>query len=155
MGIKLDTEVKSYVSSKIGELLKVYTNKPNLQNAMNLGRAIANDTASLEVKKWRFRMALDVVTPDMSVYSTLMAWSSITTVTLEDNVPSSQKIVAVKEMLRNPDLRPEVLDEVIKNIFVSKEVPRDLLNYIAPEIKKASRISDELKSYVLDKKDAE
>ena len=153
MGIKLDTEVKSYVSSKIGELLKIYTNKPNLQNAMNLGRAIANDTASLEVKKWRFRMALDVVTPDMSVYSTLMAWSSITT--LEDNVPSSQKIVAVKEMLRNPDLKPEVLDEVIKNIFVSKEVPRDLLNYIAPEIKKASRISDELKSYVLEKKDAE
>jgi hypothetical protein len=153
MGINLDTEVKSYVSSKIGELLKVYTNKPNLQNAMNLGRAIANDSASLEVKKWRFRMALDVVTPDMSVYSTLMAWSSITT--LEDNVPSSQKIVAIKEMLRNPDLRPEVLDEVIKNIFVSKEVPRDLLNYIAPEIKKASRISDELKSYVLEKKDAE
>jgi hypothetical protein len=153
MGIKLDSEVKSYVSSKIGELLKIYTNKPNLTNAMNLGRAIVNDTSSLEVKKWRFRMALDVVTPDMSVYSTLMAWSSITT--LEDNVPSSQKIVAVKEMLRNPDLKPEVLDEVIKNIFVSKEVPRDLLNYIAPEIKKASRISDELKSYVLNKKDAE
>ena len=149
----MDTEVKSYVSSKIGELLKIYTNNPNFTNAMNLGRAIATDSASLEVKKWRFRMALDVVTPDMSVYSTLMAWSSITT--LEDNVPPSQKIVAVKEMLRNPDLKPEVLDEVIKNIFVSKEVPRDLLNYIAPEIKKASRISDELKSYVLDKKDAE
>ena len=153
MGIKLDTEVKSYVSSKIGELLKIYTNKPNLKNAMNLGRAIVTDSASLEVKKWRFRMALDVVTPDMGVYSALMAWSSITT--LEDNVPPSQKIIAVKEMLRNPDLKPEVLDEVIKSIFIRKEVPRDLLNYIAPEIKKASRISDELKSYVLEKKDAE
>jgi hypothetical protein len=153
MGINLDTEVKSYVSSKIGELLKVYSNQPNLINAMNLGRAIATGSASLEVKKWRFRMALDVVTPDMGVYSALMAWSSITT--LEDNVPPSQKIIAVKEMLRNPDLKPEVLDEVIKSIFVSKEVPRDLLNYIAPEIKKASRISDELKSYVTEKKDVE
>ena len=153
MGINLDTEVKSYVSSEIGKLLKVYTNCPNLKNAMNLGRAIATGSASLEVKKWRFRMALDVVTPDMGVYSALMAWSSITT--LEDNVPPSQKIIAVKEMLRNPDLKPEVLDEVIKSIFVRKDVPRDLLNYIAPEIKKASRISDELKSYVLDKKDAE
>ncbi|MCG3222810.1 MAG: hypothetical protein H7641_15630 [Candidatus Heimdallarchaeota archaeon] len=149
----MDTEVKSYVSSEIGKLLKVYTNSPNLKNAMNLGRAIATGSASLEVKKWRFRMALDVVTPDMGVYSALMAWSSITT--LEDNVPPSQKIIAVKEMLRNPDLKPEVLDEVIKSIFVRKDVPRDLLNYIAPEIKKASRISDELKSYVLDKKDAE
>lgn len=153
MGINLDTEVKSYVSSEIGELLKVYTNRPNLNNAMNLGRAIATGSASLEVKKWRFRMALDVVTPDIGVYSALMAWSSITT--LEDNVPPSQKIIAVKEMLRNPNLKPEVLDEVIKSIFVRKDVPRDLLNYIAPEIKKASRISDELKSYVLDKKDAE
>jgi hypothetical protein len=120
---------------------------------MNLGREIATGSASLEVKKWRFRMALDVVTPDMGVYSALMAWSSITT--LEDNVPPSQKIIAIKEMLRNPDLKPEVLDEVIKSIFVSSEVPRDLLNYIAPEIKKASRISDELKSYILEKKDAE
>lgn len=153
MGIKLDTEVNSYVSSKIGELLKKYTNQPNLRNAMNLGREIATGSASLEVKKWRFRMALDVVTPDMGVYSALMAWSSITT--LEDNVPPSQKIIAVKEMLRNPDLKSEVLDEVIKSIFVSREVPRDLLNYIAPEIKKASRISAELKSYILDKKDAE
>ncbi|MHA2357323.1 MAG: hypothetical protein ACXABK_00955 [Candidatus Heimdallarchaeaceae archaeon] len=131
--------------------MKTYSNSPNQENAMQLGKAIANDTASLEVKKWRFRMALDVVTPDMGVYSTLKAWESITA--LEDNIPSSQKIVAIKEMLQNPNLKPEVLDEIIKDIFVRKDVPRDLLNYIAPEIKRASRISEELKTYVLHDED--
>jgi hypothetical protein len=116
---------------------------------MRLGRAIANDNAPLEVKKWRFRMALDVVTPDMSVYSTIQAWSSITM--LEDNLPASMKINSVKEMLTNPNLENDVLDEILQNIFSRKGVPRDLLNYLAPEFKKASRITEELKSYVNDK----
>ena len=74
----------------IRSLLENYSLKPSQDNAMRLGRAIANDSAPLEVKKWRFRMALDVVTPDMSVYSTIQAWSSITM--LEDNLPASMKI---------------------------------------------------------------
>ncbi len=143
-------EVKNPEDSSIKELLENYNITPNMENAMTLGRAIAKGNLSIEVKKWRFKMALDVQTPDMSVYSTLMAWSSL--ITLEDNIPSNQKFIAVKEMLNNPDLKPEVLDEIITNIFMSKEIPRDLLNYIAPEIQKASRISDELKSYVLNKK---
>ncbi len=130
----------------IRDLLEQYSLKPTQKNAMRLGRAIAMDGSPLEVKKWRFRMALDVVTPDMTVYSTIKAWSSITM--LEDNLPSSMKINSVKEMLLNPDLRTEVLDEVLQSIFSRKQVPRDLLHYLAPEIKKASRISEELKSYV-------
>ena len=130
----------------IRDLLEQYSLQPNQENAMRLGRAIANDSAPLEVKKWRFRMALDVITPDMSVYSTIQAWSSITM--LEDNLPASMKITSVKEMLHNPDLKNDVLDEILQNIFSRKGVPRDLLNYLAPEFKKASRISEELKSYV-------
>jgi len=133
----------------IRNLLEEYSLKPTQDNAMRLGRAIANDNTPLEVKKWRFRMALDVVTPDMSVYSTLQAWSSITM--LEDNLPASMKITSVKEMLQNPNLNNEVLDEVLQNIFSRKGVPRDLLNYLAPEFKKASRISEELKSYINNK----
>ncbi len=143
-------EVKNPEDSSIKELLENYNLIPNMENAMTLGRAIAKGTLSIEVKKWRFKMALDVQTADMSVYSTIKAWASL--ITLEDNIPSTQKIIAVKELLNNPDLKPEVLDEIITNIFVSKEIPRDLLNYIAPEIQKASRISAELKSYVLSKK---
>jgi len=130
----------------IRNLLEEYSLKPTQDNAMKLGRAIANDNSPLEVKKWRFRMALDIVTTDMSVYSTLQAWSSITM--LEDNLPNSMKINSVKEMLHNPDLKNEVLDEILTNIFSRKGVPRDLLNYLAPDFKKASRISEELKSYV-------
>lgn len=133
----------------VRDLLEQYSLKPNQENAMKLGRAIANDSAPLEVKKWRFRMALDVVTPDMAVYSTIQAWSSITM--LEDNLPASMKITSVKEMLRNPNLENEVLDEILLTIFSRKGVPRDLLNYLAPEFKKASRISEELKSYVNNK----
>jgi len=150
LGINVDTEVKSYGYSSISELMKKYSLKPTLENAMSLGKAIATDSSPIDVKRWRFRMALDVVTPDKSVYSTIQAWASVTT--LEDNVPSSMKIVAFKEMLQNPDLKTDVLDEILKNVFLRKQIPRDLLNYIAPEIKKASRISDEIKSYVLKKK---
>ena len=132
--------------SNIRDLLEKYSLKPNQTNAMKLGKTIAMDKSPLEVKKWRFRMALDVVTPDMAVYSTIQAWSAITM--LEDNLPSSMKINSIKEMLSNPDLKTDVLDEVLLSIFSKKEVPRDLLNYLAPEIKKASRISEELKSYV-------
>ncbi len=146
MGIYVSKEV---TKGKIRNLLEDYNRKPNQENAMKLGRAIATDNSPIEVKKWRFRMALDVVTPDMSVYSTIQAWSSITA--LEDNLPSSMKITTVKEMLQNPDLRADVLDEILQNIFSRKEIPRDLLNYLAPEIKKASRISEELKSYVNNK----
>ena len=146
MGIYVSKEV---TKGKIRNLLEDYNRKPNQENAMKLGRAIATDNSPIEVKKWRFRMALDVVTPDMSVYSTIQAWSSITA--LEDNLPSSMKITTVKEMLQNPDLRTDVLDEILQNIFSRKEIPRDLLNYLAPEIKKASRISEELKSYVNNK----
>ncbi len=130
----------------IRNLLDDYSHKPSQENAMKLGRAIANDSSPLEVKKWRFRMALDIVTPDMAVYSTIQAWSSITM--LEDNLPASMKITSVKEMLKNPDLKEEVLGEILQTIFSRKGVPRDLLNYLAPEFKKASRISEELKSYV-------
>ena len=146
MGISVDKEPSKQT---IRNLLEEYSLKPTQDNAMRLGRAIANDNTPLEVKKWRFRMALDVVTPDMSVYSTLQAWSSITM--LEDNLPASMKITSVKEMLQNPNLNNEVLDEVLQNIFSRKGVPRDLLNYLAPEFKKASRISEELKSYINNK----
>ena len=98
----------------VRDLLEQYSLKPNQENAMKLGRAIANDSAPLEVKKWRFRMALDVVTPDMAVYSTIQAWSSITM--LEDNLPASMKITSVKEMLKNPNLENEVLDEILLTI---------------------------------------
>ncbi len=143
MGINVSKEV---IKGKIRDLIEKYSQKPSQENAMKLGRAIATDISPIEVKKWRFRMALDVVTPDMSVYSTLKAWSSITM--LEDNLPASMKITTVKEMLKNPDLQTDVLDEILQNIFSRKEIPRDLLNYLAPEFKKASRISEELKSYV-------
>ena len=146
MGIYVSKEV---TKGKVRNLLEDYNRKPNQENAMKLGRAIATDNSPIEVKKWRFRMALDVVTPDMTVYSTIQAWSSITA--LEDNLPSSMKITTVKEMLQNPNLRTDVLDEILQNIFSRKEIPRDLLNYLAPEIKKASKISEELKSYVNDK----
>ncbi len=146
MGIYVSKEV---TKGKVRNLLEDYNRKPNQENAMKLGRAIATDNSPIEVKKWRFRMALDVVTPDMTVYSTIQAWSSITA--LEDNLPSSMKITTVKEMLQNPNLRTDVLDEILQNIFSRKEIPRDLLNYLAPEIKKASRISEELKSYVNNK----
>ena len=128
-----------------------YSLMPNQENAMKLGQAIATDSSPVEVKKWRFRMALDILTPDMGVYSTIKAWSSIAM--LEENIPSSMKIVAIKEMLNNPNLDPNVLDVILKNIFERKELPRNLLNYLAPEFKKASKISDELKSYVLKKAD--
>jgi len=144
-------EVRSFDSNSIHQLLENYTLTPNQTNAMKLGQAIAIDEAPIEVKKWRFRMALDILTPDMGVYATIKAWSSITL--LEDNMPSSMKIVTFKEMLHNPNLKPEVLDVVLKNIFERKELPRSLLNYLAPEFQKASKISDELKSYVLKKAD--
>lgn len=144
-------EVNSFENNSIHKLLEEYSLTPNQKNAMKLGQAIAIDDAPIEVKKWRFRMALDVITPDMGVYATIKAWSSITL--LEDNIPSSMKIVAVKEMLNNPYLESEVLDIILKNIFERKELPRSLLNYLAPEFKKASKISDELKSYVLKKAD--
>ncbi len=143
MGISVENKPSK---ETIRNLLEEYSLKPTQDNAMKLGRAIANDNSPLEVKKWRFRMALDIVTTDMSVYSTLQAWSSITM--LEDNLPNSMKINSVKEMLHNPDLKNEVLDEILTNIFSRKGVPRDLLNYLAPDFKKASRISEELKSYV-------
>ncbi len=144
-------EVSSFDSNSIHQLLENYSLTPNQVNAMRLGQAIAIDEAPIEVKKWRFRMALDIITPDMGVYATIKAWSSITL--LEDNIPSSMKILTVKEMLHNPNLKPEVLDVVLKNIFERKELPRSLLNYLAPEFKRASKISDELKSYVLKKAD--
>ncbi len=150
MGIIVEKEVNIFSNGSISELLKEYSLTPNLQNAMILGKAIATDSSPIDVKRWRFRMALDVTTPDKAVASTIKAWSSITT--LEDNVPSSMKMVAFKEMLQNPDLKPDVLDEVLRSIFIRKQIPRDLLNYIAPEIKKASKISEEIKSYVLKKR---
>ncbi len=144
-------EVSSFDSNSIHQLLEDYALAPNQVNAMKLGQAIAIEEAPIEVKKWRFRMALDVLTPDKGVYATIKAWSSITL--LEDNIPSSMKIVTIKEMLNNPNLKPGVLDVVLKNIFERKELPRNLLNYLAPEFKRASKISDELKSYVLKKAD--
>lgn len=149
MGIKVVKEVSSFDSNSIHQLLEDYSLTPNQANAMKLGKAIAIDEAPIEVKKWRFRMALDVSTPDLDVYATIKAWSSITM--LEENIHSSMKILTLKEMLHNPNLKPEVLDVVLKNIFERKELPRSLLNYLAPEFKRASRISDELKSYVLKK----
>ncbi len=144
-------EVSSFDSNSIHQLLEDYALAPNQVNAMKLGQAIAIEEAPIEVKKWRFRMALDVLTPDKGVYATIKAWSSITL--LEDNIPSSMKIVTIKEMLNNPNLSPGVLDVVLKNIFERKELPRNLLNYLAPEFKRASKISEELKSYVLKKAD--
>jgi hypothetical protein len=144
-------EVSSFDSNSIHQLLEDYALAPNQVNAMKLGQAIAIEEAPIEVKKWRFRMALDVLTPDKGVYATIKAWSSITL--LEDNIPPSMKIVTIKEMLNNPNLSPGVLDVVLKNIFERKELPRNLLNYLAPEFKRASKISDELKSYVLKKAD--
>ena len=63
--------------SSLKELQNVFSDRPTTYNAIALGKAIAEDNSSLEVKKWRFAMAFGVKRTDRTAVSSLKAWLSI------------------------------------------------------------------------------
>ena len=133
--------------SSLKELQNIFSERPTTYNAIALGKAIAEDNSSLEVKKWRFAMAFGVKRTDKSAVSSLKAWHSA--IMLDSNMSVMQKIKDVKSMLDNRFLPKDVLGDVVKFIYSKKQENPNLLSYLSDDFCKSYKISDDIKSYIV------
>ena len=131
--------------SSLKELQTIFSERPTTYNAIALGKAIAEDNSSLEVKKWRFAMAFGVMRTDKTALSSLKAWYSA--IMLDSNMSVMQKIKDVKSMLDNRSLPKDVLSDVVKFIYSKQENP-NLLSYLSNDFFKSDKIPDDIKSYI-------
>ena len=132
--------------SSLKELQNIFSERPTTYNAIALGKAIAEDNSSLEVKKWRFAMAFGVTRTDKTAFSSLKAWYSA--IMLDSSMSVMQKIKDVKSMLDNRFLPKDVLSDVVKFIYSKNQENPNLLNYLSDDFCKSDKIPDEIKSYI-------
>lgn len=132
--------------SSLKELQNIFSDRPTTYNAIALGKAIAEDKSSLEVKKWRFAMAFGVKRTDKTAVSSLKAWYSA--IMLDSNMSVMQKIKDVKSMLDNRFLPKDVLSDVVKFIYSKQQENPNLLSYLSDDFCSSDKIPDDIKSYI-------
>ncbi|MHA1302712.1 MAG: hypothetical protein ACTSQE_04080 [Candidatus Heimdallarchaeaceae archaeon] len=134
---------KSYSYSDLIKLLESFRLSADKDVAISLGRAITELEESIEVKKDLFSQAFDVLEDYGPPFSVMNAWAIASM--LEDNISVSQKILAVRGMLKDSNLDSEFLEEWIMFVWNRDQISKDMRSFLAIEFRNDARISLEIK----------
>ena len=143
----MPSEKNDYTPQELIELLDKFEKTPNHDNALILGVAIATSSDPIDIKKRLFSQAFDVVENSEELTSILNAWA--VAVMLEDDIPISQKILAVRGMIKDPHLDMHILEEWVKFVWAKQRVPKDMRDFIAIDFRNDARVSNEVKKLLV------
>ncbi|MHA1688121.1 MAG: hypothetical protein ACTSYC_11360 [Promethearchaeota archaeon] len=116
---------------------------PTVQTAINLGKAITLMNISIEEKREIFSQAFQISNFQEPIESILSMWATVSM--LEDVIPPSEKILAVREFLHNPNLAPIWIEEWARVVYGLCRASKDILDFIAIDIRNHKGISTELR----------
>ena len=124
--------------------METFQKDPTIENARKLGIAITKADMPLEEKRQLYLKALDVNRMDRLLDAVLNLWMIGSY--LEAPVHYTQKVMAVREYLKNKDIKPEWKEEWAWTIYEVNRAPADLLDFLAIDIRNLRGISRDLRA---------
>ncbi|TFF85334.1 MAG: hypothetical protein EU518_01335 [Promethearchaeota archaeon] len=125
------------------EEFKEFMKNPSIETAMAFGEAITKKEAPIEDKRLKFREAFKIVGINDKLEAIINMWAVASM--LESPIPPTQKIQAVREVLQDEELNPSMIEQWTNLIYDLNRAPKDVLDFIAIDIRNMRGISKELR----------
>jgi len=126
------------------EELKEFEENPSVETAMKLGEGLIRKESPIEDKRLVFREAFKIVGSDDTLEAVINMWAVATM--LEANLPHTQKIQAVREVLHDKKITHKMIEQWANLIYDLNRAPKDILDFIAIDIRNLRGISEELRA---------
>ena len=110
---------------------------------MTFGVAITKQKTPIEDKRIIFREAFKIVGENENLEAIINMWTVASM--LESQIPPAQKIQAVREVLQDEELNPSVIEKWANLIYDLNRAPKDILDFIAIDIRNMRGISKALR----------
>ena len=117
------------------------------KSAMNVGIALLISDITIEEKKNLFEKAFKMELPD-DIEAIINLWA--VGVMLEDDLSVVQKISAVRGFLKDPTVKVGWIDEWIRQVWKRNEAPKDMLDFIAIDLRNHPGIAEDLKKMLFE-----
>ena len=117
---------------------------PTVETAMVLGRALTKLDAPVEDKRMVFGEAFRIAEVDDKLEAIINMWT--TAAMLEAPLPNPQIVQAVRQVLKDPQITPAMIEEWANLIYDVNRAPKDVLDFIAIDIRNLKGISKELRA---------
>ncbi|MFO7796899.1 MAG: hypothetical protein ACQERB_10145 [Promethearchaeati archaeon] len=120
-----------------------FKESPSVKTVMAFGRAITRQKAPIEDKRIIFREAFKIVGENENLEAIINMWAVASM--LESRIPPTQKIQAVREVLQDEELNASMIEEWANLIYDLNRAPKDILDFIAIDIRNLRGISKKLR----------
>jgi hypothetical protein len=124
--------------------LDEFKKNPTIGSAMQFGESLIKKDLNIEDKRLMFREAFKIIGSNEKLEAIINMWTVGTM--LEANLPYTQKIEAVRQVLKDNELTPLMIEQWAMIIFDLNRAPKDILDFIAIDIRNLRGISKELKA---------
>ncbi|MBD3213524.1 MAG: hypothetical protein GF311_13030 [Candidatus Lokiarchaeota archaeon] len=124
--------------------LDKFKEDPSVASAMQFGEALTKKDLNIEDKRLIFREAFKIVGSKEKLEAIINMWAVGTMI--EANLPYTQKIEAVRQVLKDKELTPSMIEQWATVIYDLNHAPKDILDFIAIDIRNIRGISKELKA---------
>ena len=131
----------------INSLLDVLEKSRNEKSGMKVGIALLTSDLKIEEKRILFEQAFKMELPD-SIEALINLWA--VGVMLEDDLSVVQKISAVRGFLKDPTVQVEWINEWIRQVWKRNEAPKDMLDFIAIDLRNHPGIAEDLKKMLFE-----
>lgn len=121
-----------------------FKDNPSEDTAMAFGEFLTKKDIEVEDKRLIFREAFKIIEEDTTIEAIINMWTVATM--LEANLPNTQKIQAVREVLQDPNIKPTMIEQWANAIYDLDRAPKDILDFIAIDIRNLKGISKELRA---------
>lgn len=135
------------INMDIETLLEALLITEDEDSAMDLGIALLNSDLTIEEKKPLFAEAFNMELPD-EIEAIVNLWAM--GIMLEDDLTEVQKISAVRGFLGDPVVKVEWVDEWIRQVWKRNKAPKDMLDFIAIDLRNHPGIAEDLKKMLFD-----
>ena len=133
--------------SKLENLLNDLERQQDEKSAKNLGIVLLTSDLTIEDKKSLFEKAFKMELPD-KIEAIINLWT--VGVMLEDELSVVQKISAVRGFLKDPVVKVDWIDEWIRQVWKRNKAPKDMLEFIAIDLRNHPGIAEDLKKMLTD-----
>lgn len=121
-----------------------FKENPSKDSAMAFGEALTKKDIKVEDKRLIFREAFKIIGEDETIEAIINMWTVATM--LEANIPYTQKIQATRQVLQDPKISSAMIEQWANAIYDRNRAPKDILDFIAIDIRNLKGISKELKA---------
>ena len=131
----------------VNNLLDALEHARDEKSAMDVGIDLLTSDITVEDKKNIFEKAFNIGLPD-DIEAIINLWA--VGVMLEDDLSVVQQISAVRGFLKDPTVKAEWINEWIRHVWKRNKAPKDMLDFIAIDLRNHPGIAKDLKKLLFD-----